>query len=224
MSNARPLTVAVLPESDGSLAETTQADSLESPLAEIAAETATKRDAKVARRGVSPRQRRRLSRTKKRGSFRSKKLALSPGDVIVGTLIGLNDAGEPLVRHPIDSRGRPVLARTTIPLDHSHVDREVVIAFERGDLRKPIVLGVLWRRDDCALHSPDRQCTSQQVPCAAEIDGEQLVLTAQREVVLRCGDASLTLTRAGKVLIRGTYVRSYSSGVNRIQGGSVQIN
>jgi hypothetical protein len=42
--------------------------------------------------------------------------------------------------------------------------------------------------------------------------------------VLRCGQASVTLTKAGKVLIRGTYVSSRSSGVNRIKGGSVQLN
>ena len=50
------------------------------------------------------------------------------------------------------------------------------------------------------------------------------MLTAEHEIVLRCGKASLTLTRAGKVLIRGTYLLSRSSGVNRIKGGSVQIN
>jgi hypothetical protein len=55
-------------------------------------------------------------------------------------------------------------------------------------------------------------------------DGEQLTLTAQREIVLRCGNASITLTRAGKILIQGTYLLSRSSGVNRIKGGSVQIN
>ena len=42
--------------------------------------------------------------------------------------------------------------------------------------------------------------------------------------VLVRGKASITLTREGKVLIRGTYLSSRSSGVNRIKGGSVQIN
>ena len=56
-----------------------------------------------------------------------------------------------------------------------------------------------------------------------EIDGETLTLSAEREIVLRCGKASLTLTRAGKVLIRGAYLLSRSSGANRIKGGSVQI-
>ena len=53
---------------------------------------------------------------------------------------------------------------------------------------------------------------------------ERLELTAEREIVLRVGDASITLTRAGKIILRGTYVLSRSSGVNRIKGGSVQIN
>jgi len=44
------------------------------------------------------------------------------------------------------------------------------------------------------------------------------------QLVLRCGRASITLTAAGKVLIEGAYVSSRSTGVNRIKGGSVQIN
>ena len=61
-------------------------------------------------------------------------------------------------------------------------------------------------------------------PMRASIDDERLVLSAQREVTIQCGKASITLTRAGKVLIRGEYLLSRSSGVNRIKGASVQIN
>jgi hypothetical protein len=43
-------------------------------------------------------------------------------------------------------------------------------------------------------------------------------------LVLRCGKARITLTRAGKVLVEGTYISSRSSGVNRIRGGSVHLN
>ena len=58
----------------------------------------------------------------------------------------------------------------------------------------------------------------------AKADDEKLILTAEKEIVLRCGLASITLTRAGKVILRGAYLLSRSSGVNRIKGGSVQIN
>ena len=53
---------------------------------------------------------------------------------------------------------------------------------------------------------------------------EVLQLTAEREIVLRCGKASITLTRAGKVLIRGEYIFSRSTGVNKMKGGSIQLN
>jgi hypothetical protein len=59
--------------------------------------------------------------------------------------------------------------------------------------------------------------TSDSVP-------ERLVITAEREIVLQVGKASITLTRSGKIILRGTYLSSRSSGVNRIKGGSVQIN
>ena len=56
------------------------------------------------------------------------------------------------------------------------------------------------------------------------MDGERLIFRANEEIVLRCGKASITLTKAGKIILRGAYVLSRSSGVNRIKGGSVQIN
>jgi hypothetical protein len=56
------------------------------------------------------------------------------------------------------------------------------------------------------------------------LDGESLTLTADREIVLCCGKASITLTRAGKIIIRGAYLLNRSSGVNKIKGASVQIN
>jgi hypothetical protein len=55
-------------------------------------------------------------------------------------------------------------------------------------------------------------------------DGKRMLLSAQEEITLRCGQASITLTKAGKVLLSGDYVLSRSRGVNRIKGGSVQIN
>jgi hypothetical protein len=51
-----------------------------------------------------------------------------------------------------------------------------------------------------------------------------VVLTAEREMVLRCGEASITLTRAGKVIIKGAYIVSRSTGYNKIKGAAVDIN
>ena len=199
---------------------------LPSPLAEIAARTPTGRvTGSSVRQKPSLRPRSRRPPIAPRRKLRSTRRPLSAGEVVVGTLAGINDAGQPLVRLPLDPSGRVMLARTSVPVVHEQVDREVVLAFESGDLGKPIVLGVL-RLSDGQEPSEPRVLppTVIQPIVQATLDGETLVLNAEQEIVLRCGKASLTLTRAGKVLIRGTYLLSRSSGVNRIKGGSVQIN
>jgi hypothetical protein len=56
------------------------------------------------------------------------------------------------------------------------------------------------------------------------VDGERVVLNGAKQVELRCGEASIVLTAAGKILIKGTYVLSRSSGANRIKGAFVDIN
>ena len=53
------------------------------------------------------------------------------------------------------------------------------------------------------------------LPIVAHTDDDRIELAADREIVLRCGKASITLTSAGKVIISGAYLLSRSSGVNR---------
>jgi hypothetical protein len=132
--------------------------------------------------------------------------------VVIGTLLELDVIGSPRVDYPGNASG-PLSARTLIALESSQGGREVALMFEDGDASKPIVVGV--------LHRPGRP---DPKPTQVELDGERLVLTGRKEVVLRCGKASITLTRAGKVLLRGAYLSSNSTGVHRIRGGSVQIN
>lgn len=203
--------------------ETEVSGGLPSPLAEIAAQTVRSSVGEPASEGRASSMTRGRGRARKGRRSRPKKLAMTAGEVLVGTLVGFNDAAEPLVCHPLEPLKKPTVARSTVALNPGQIDREVVIAFESGDPRKPIILGVLWSGEDSPARPRDRSVEPRpQVEATA--DGEQLVFSAQREIVLRCGEASITLTRAGKVLIRGTYLLSRSSGVNRVKGGSVQIN
>lgn len=110
----------------------------------------------------------------------------------------------------------PVTARSVVPLSKERIGGEVVIAFEAGDPQSPYIIGALW--------NPDLPPVVTQPSVEAKVDGEQVVIEGKREIVLKCGEASITLTRAGKILLRGKYLMSRSSGVNRIKGGSVQIN
>jgi hypothetical protein len=112
-----------------------------------------------------------------------------------------------------------VAAQTTVPLLTRHIGRTLVILFEQGDARRPIVVGVI---QDAQAGASSHALAAPHI--SAQIDDQRIVLTAEREIVLRCGEASVTLTRAGKVVIKGTYVLSRSSGYNKIKGAAVDIN
>jgi hypothetical protein len=134
---------------------------------------------------------------------------------VVGLLAGFTDAGVALVEFPGSSEAIP--ARHTCTIKAEDVGRGAVLVFEEGDVCKPIIMGLLRPENLPSAASPESSVD-------VSLDGEQVTLSARKEIVLRCGKASITLTRAGKIIIRGAYVLSRSSGVNRIKGGSVQIN
>ena len=82
---------------------------------------------------------------------------------------------------------------------------------------RPIVTG--WIRVPA-----DSPMLEQPSHVTLEADGRRLTVTASDQLVLKCGKASITLTAAGKVLIQGSYVSQRSSGLMKINGGSIQLN
>ncbi|MEH6348540.1 DUF6484 domain-containing protein [Pseudomonas sp. 3JA] len=132
--------------------------------------------------------------------------------VVIGVLLDVPKADAPVVAFPGCPADTGLAARTTTPLSREDIGAQVALMFEAGDVARPLVIGRIQRLPQTAA------------PAVAQLDGERLEFTAEREIVLRCGKASITLTREGKILIRGAYLSSRSSGVNRIKGGSVQIN
>jgi Domain of unknown function (DUF6484) len=139
--------------------------------------------------------------------------ALKIAGVLIGRFVGLDESGDPLVDYPENTSARALPARSTLPVDQTALGREVVLMFEGGDPLRPIVMGLVTDRG-----------AKRREPVELVLDKKKLVFTAEQEIVLRCGKSSITLTRAGKVLIRGAYILNRSSGVNRIKGASVQIN
>jgi hypothetical protein len=136
----------------------------------------------------------------------------------VGTIVGFTDNGATaLVTYSGQVLTGARAARATLDLHAAHIGRSVVLVFENGDETRPIVVGCLHEHNAKALPA---------IPERVEIDanGNRLVVTAKDSIVLRCGKASLTLTKEGRVIIEGAYVSAQSSGVLRVKGGSVQIN
>jgi hypothetical protein len=133
--------------------------------------------------------------------------------VIVGLFLGLDQDGKALVDYPDNPTGAALRARTTGSVAPSDRGREAALLFEGGDPCKPILVGLIQDR------------TGKHQKLQTEIDDDETVeLTAQKQIVLRCGDASITLTRSGKILIRGKYVLSSSSGANIVKGGIIRLN
>jgi hypothetical protein len=141
-----------------------------------------------------------------------------PG-VTVARFAGFDLQDQPLVADMTCLPGQVVPARSVVALRREMVGAQVVLVFEGGDPEQPIILGVIQdhKREVSAL-------STAPVPAHAQVDDERVVISAEREIVLRCGDASITLTRAGKVIIKGNYIISRSTGYNKIKGAAIDIN
>lgn len=155
-------------------------------------------------------------------------------EVVLGTLVRFDEAGTPLVDWPGNPGAAPVPALCTAAYVATDAGRTVALLFTGGDPARPLIVGLVRQPMDAVLQATEQASAAaddpvdeeeqETPPFEARVDGDRVVIAADKEIVLQCGKASITLTRAGKILLRGAYLLSRSSGVNRIKGGSVQIN
>lgn len=136
--------------------------------------------------------------------------------VCVGHVVGFTPEQGPLVDFPGNPSG-PVAARLLVALDAPTLQQAAAarsacaLLFERGDASLPLLVGLV---------APTPTTTAR----VASVDGKRVVLTGEEEIELRCGEASISLKKNGRLVIRGAYVETRAKGTNRIKGGSVQIN
>ncbi len=95
------------------------------------------------------------------------------------------------------------IVQSTLALDPSAVGRECVLAFDRGEIGRPIVVGLLQP--------------------AGPAEGP-LIIHAENGVVIQSGAARIELREDGEINIQGMYINSQAYGPHRIKGGSVKIN
>jgi len=134
------------------------------------------------------------------------------GSWCIGRIVGITDDGRPVVDFPgnrisgliartvVSCASRPQLPAGGIP---------VLLSFENDDPCAPVVVGVV---------------SNAFCPAAAHPMDEELVLEAERQIVLRCGKSTITLRRDGRITVRGAEVTTRASGRNKIRGASVEIN
>ena len=124
-----------------------------------------------------------------------------------GVVVGVHRDGRPLITTESDSR--PRAARVTWmsePLRWEKCEGLSVAAARLGD--EPLVVGL--------LDAPPAE--------ARERASGPLRIENDEEIVLECGEARIALRADGRIEILGGYVLSRGRSVQKIQGGSVQIN
>lgn len=159
-----------------------------------------------------------------------------PGEIIIGLLISIDQDNKPLVDFAENNSSTPLVALTTVEIHKKHIGRQVALLFANGNPESPVIMGLIHSPLDIILENhqqnessqdgKDTEITSSALPNKNEfkIDGKKVVIEAMDEIEFKCGESSIVLTKEGKILIRGKYLLSRSSGVNRILGGSVQVN
>ena len=146
----------------------------------------------------------------------------------IGHIHGVDEDGRLLVDFQGNLAG-PLHARFAASLKHKFdkaplpTNDQVLIMFENADPLSPIVIDTLCDKIEPIEKKNDIELRTSATDHVS-IDGKHIRFDAKEQIELRCGKSSITLTRAGKILIRGAYLLSRASGVNSIKGGSVQLN
>ena len=146
------------------------------------------------------------------------RMPVADGHVRVGALFALSDGGATAyVSFPGQIGIAAVRARCTVNLSPGHVGADVLLVFESGDYARPIVIGVLRGQPNFA------ELGSAGV-AQVQADGQRLTVSAKGELVLRCGQSQLALHADGRIELRAETIVSEAAGVNRVRGGSIQLN
>lgn len=146
----------------------------------------------------------------------------------LGRIVSIDEVGNILVDFTANKSG-PIVARVTSSARSkafqpgNPVGREVLLTFENNDPQCPIIVDTMYSLID-EITEPATTLLEAEEAQEIIVDGKRISFVAEEEIVLKCGKASITLTKAGKILIKGEYVLSHSSGENRLRGGSVSIN
>lgn len=149
--------------------------------------------------------------------------AAAPAPVVIGHLAGIDDEGR-LLFVPEGSAETPYPVLIGVELSDGVLVKAArqarrALAMRTTDAApRWVLVGLVRERIDPAARD------ARPGTLAVQVDGESLKLTAEHDLTLACGKASLTLRYDGKVVLSGTNVLSTSRGPQRIKGATVAIN
>ncbi|MBW2740156.1 MAG: hypothetical protein JRE64_15225 [Deltaproteobacteria bacterium] len=160
-------------------------------------------------------------------NIREIKISRQIEGVRVGKIITVDESGQAFVDFPGNTQG-PIAARFTNSIKPGMLqktfsaDRDVLLVFENNDPGLPIIIDSLYSLVNEITESSTIALETER-PKDVLIDGKRVIFDAKEEIVLRCGKASIILSRDGKIVIKGTHLLSRSRGMNKIKGGAVIV-
>lgn len=143
---------------------------------------------------------------------RTVKVAQRIDGVVIGAFIGFGEASAPLVIFPGNPDETAKTARSLCELSSDMIGCEVALLFEKGDPRRPLIVG--------RIVDPVRTASAPHVTR----DGQRVKINAEERLELRCGKATIIMESDGRITIRGGHIISHASGAQRIRGGSINLN
>ncbi|HLT36222.1 MAG TPA: DUF6484 domain-containing protein [Enhygromyxa sp.] len=151
----------------------------------------------------------------------------SPRQPCLGRIVEVDAAGRPRVSF-VDRSGPPPIARTIGEVTRAQLEaacaegRPILLGFLDGRADAPVIMSLASMADLPAAPAP----VEAEVRAEVVVDGEASVhvVEAREELLLRCGDATISLRADGTIKILGRDVTSWARRRQRIRGGSVAIN
>jgi hypothetical protein len=144
-----------------------------------------------------------------------------PGQVLTGRLEGVDDEGRVFFR--AEGAAEPVAVEIGLLLPdralvHAARGRERALVVRTADPQpRWVLVGLVRERvSETAAGGPGE--------LQVVLDGETVRLTAERQIELKCGDASLLLRKDGRVVLSGNYLLSNSRGPIKIKGATIALN
>lgn len=135
--------------------------------------------------------------------------------VVVADLLALLPDGSVRIAVPTFAL-HELIARPICALNTLQVGQQVAVMFEQGDTSRALVMGPMAQPAPVNTHlAPAREITVNQ---------RRVIIEADEELELRCGEACIILTADGRIVSQANYITSHASVTQRLQGAAVQIN
>lgn len=149
------------------------------------------------------------------------------GGIALGRLAHIDEQGQIYISCPALNLHQ-VAAGSLQAFTTEQIGIEVAFSFNPS-LPQPLVLGALYQPHGAKAEAETDEAEADETEAHEDegeifVDGQRLILHAQQEIELRCGESALILSADGRIELRGTYITSQASATQRILGGSINLN